>query len=91
METLNLNVRVNTNDKKEFELFCNSVGLNVSTAINLFIKKVLREQRIPFEIGIDTFDENVYDKLKEAELEIENTSVRYTKEDILDSMNNIIG
>lgn len=43
METLNLNVRVDANDKKRFEQFCASVGMNVSTAVNMFIKAVLRE------------------------------------------------
>lgn len=91
MENLNLNVRVNANDKKSFEQFCTSVGMNVSTAINMFIKAVLREQKLPFEVKADTFDEKIYDKLKEAELEMTNTSKRYSKEEILDSMNKIIG
>ena len=48
METANLNVRVDANDKKGFEQFCTSVGMNVSTAINMFIKAVLREQKTTF-------------------------------------------
>lgn len=91
METLNLNVRVDANDKKCFEQFCASVGMNVSTAVNMFIKAVLREQKLPFEVKANTFDEKIYEKLKEAELEMTNTSKRYSKEEIIDSMNNIIG
>lgn len=83
METLNLNVRVDANDKKSFEQFCASVGMNVSTAINMFIKAVLREQKLPFEIKTNTLDGQIYEKLKEAELEIINTSKRYSKEEIL--------
>ena len=49
METLNLSVRVDANDKKNFEQFCNNVGMNVSTAINMFIKAVLREQKLPLK------------------------------------------
>ena len=91
METLNLSVRVDANDKKSFEQFCDKVGMNVSTAINMFIKAVLREQKLPFEVCSKTFDDMVYEKLQEAELEISNTSKRYSKEEILDSMNKIIG
>lgn len=91
MESLTLNVRVDANDKKSFEQFCNSVGMNVSTAVNMFIKAVLREQKIPFEIKTNTFDEKIYEKLKEAEKEMKNTSKRYSKEEILDSIDNIIG
>ena len=69
MESLTLNVRVDANDKKNFEQFCNKVGMNVSTAVNMFIKAVLREQKLPFEVKTNSFDDLVYEKLKEAELE----------------------
>ena len=41
---------VDEHDKVCFDAFCSSVGLNTSTAINLFVKAVLRQNRIPFEI-----------------------------------------
>ena len=91
METLTLNVRVDANDKKCFEQFCNSVGMNVSTAVNMFIKAVLREQKLPFEVKSNTFDEIIHEKLKEAEIEMNNTSKRYSIDDVQTSMNNIIG
>ena len=91
METLTLNVRVDANDKKSFEKFCSSVGMNVSTAINMFIKAVLREQKLPYEVKANTFDDIVYEKLKEAELEMNNTSKRYSIDEVQKSMNNIIG
>lgn len=91
METLNLSVRVDANDKKNFEQFCDEVGMNVSTAINMFIKAVLREQKLPFEIRSKTFDNVIDEKLQEAESEMKNTSKRYSKEEILESINQIIG
>lgn len=91
MESLTLNVRVDANDKKGFEQFCNSVGMNVSTAVNMFIKAVLREQKLPFEVRANTFDETVYNKLKEAEQEMITTTKRYSKDEVLKSMNDIIG
>ena len=45
----------NENDKKSFEVFCNETGMNVSVAINMFIKTVLREHKLPFEIKADPF------------------------------------
>ena len=55
MSQANLSVRVDELDKKHFENFCNQTGMNVSVAINMFIKTVLREQRLPFEIKVDKF------------------------------------
>ena len=45
-----ITARVDEKDKASFDTFCSNVGLNASTAINLFVKTVLRENRIPFEI-----------------------------------------
>ena len=90
MESLTLNVRVDANDKKCFEQFCSSVGMNVSTAVNMFIKAVLREQKLPFEVKSNTFDDIIYEKLKEAELEMSNTSKRYSIDEVQTSMNKVI-
>ena len=46
-----LTARVDSQDKIDFDSFCSSAGLNTSVAINLFVKAVLRENRIPFEIA----------------------------------------
>ena len=43
--------KVDDDDKRNFSEFCSSVGLSVSSAINIFIKAVLREKRIPFMIS----------------------------------------
>ena len=90
MESLTLNVRVDANDKKNFEEFCNSVGMNVSTAVNMFIKAVLREQKLPFEVKSNVHEETIYNQLKEAEREMYNTDKRYTIDEITDSVNKII-
>lgn len=50
MALVTLTARVDEKDKVDFDTFCSNVGLNVSTAVNLFVKAVLRENRIPFEI-----------------------------------------
>ena len=47
MALATITARVDECDKSAFDEFCSSVGLNTSTAINLYIKAVLRERRIP--------------------------------------------
>ncbi len=42
-------------------------------------------------LSINKYDEAVYKKLKEAELELTNTPKRYSLKEVLESMNNIIG
>ena len=45
-----LTARVDERDKADFDSFCSSVGLTSSAAINIYVKAVLREKRIPFDI-----------------------------------------
>lgn len=55
MAQTNLNIRIDEDLKKQLDEFCSNVGMNMSTAINMFAKKVVSEQRIPFEITADPF------------------------------------
>lgn len=50
MATATFSVRMDENLKKEFETLCDNFGMNMSTAINVFAKAVVRERKIPFEI-----------------------------------------
>ena len=55
MAQATLTARIDPIDKKNFETFCNTVGLTVSSAINLYVKAVLQKQKLPFEISADPF------------------------------------
>ena len=50
MALSSITARVSSDDKVSFETFCSSVGITPSAAVNMFVKAVLREHRIPFEI-----------------------------------------
>jgi DNA-damage-inducible protein J len=40
--------------KKQFDAFCSGVGMNASTAFNMFARAVLREKRLPFDVTTET-------------------------------------
>ena len=46
-------IRLEPKKKEEFSKICDSMGLSVSGAINVFVNKVLQTRRIPFEIAAD--------------------------------------
>ena len=50
MATTNLNVRVDENLKKEAETLFADLGLNLSSAITVFLKSAVEYRGIPFEI-----------------------------------------
>jgi len=48
LETTNLTVRIDKSTKKEFDTFCDNVGINATAAVNMFIKAVVRTRELPF-------------------------------------------
>ena len=55
MRSVNVTVRIDEKTKQEFDAFCENVGMNITTAFNLFIKATLRTRALPFSItDIDT-------------------------------------
>ena len=50
-----VNFRIDESTKKQMEQICNELGITMSTAFNIFAKKVIREKRIPFDVSIDPF------------------------------------
>lgn len=46
----NLNVRVDATLKQESDMLFKDLGLNMSTAINMFLTKCVKTASIPFEI-----------------------------------------
>lgn len=50
-QTTSVNIRMDSDLKRQFEAFCSDMGMSMTTAFNIFAKKAVREYRIPFEIG----------------------------------------
>ena len=55
MSTTSVTVRMDTNLKKHAETLFDDMGLTMTTAITLFAKAVVRQNKIPFEITADPF------------------------------------
>ncbi len=79
MAQTNLSIRVSETDKKDFEEFCNGVGMNVSVAVNIFIKAVLKENKLPFDIEYDPiYSKKSMERLKKSIADI-NAGNKITK------------
>ena len=50
MAQTNLTIRIDENIKQEAETLFSRIGLNMSSAINIFFRQSIREQSIPFEL-----------------------------------------
>ena len=50
MSAVNINIRTDAETKKEAEALFNELGLNMTTAINVFLRKSIQYRGIPFEV-----------------------------------------
>ena len=68
MATTVLQTRVDVETKKEAEELFDSLGLDTTTAIRLFLKQSINQQKIPFDIvpPQDNFSDQVIAALEEA-------------------------
>ena len=55
MATTSVTVRMDETLKKQAEILFEDMGLNMTTAITIFAKAVVRQGKIPFEIAADPF------------------------------------
>lgn len=67
MAQTNINIRIDANRKKEFEEFCEAVGLTMTAAFNIFIQRTLRDYRIPFAIGAEMPNAETKEAIKEVQ------------------------
>ena len=51
MATTTVSIRMDSELKRRFEQFCEDVGMSMTTAFTIYAKKVVNEDRIPFDIG----------------------------------------
>lgn len=49
MKNVNVTVRVDKEIRKQAETLFNDLGLNLSSAINMFLRQAIADQAIPFK------------------------------------------
>lgn len=61
-------IRMDAQLKKEFDALVEDMGMNATTAFNIFARAVVREKNIPFEIGTQNIQEKSLTKKQLLEL-----------------------
>ena len=84
--TTQVSFRIDEEVKKNAERTLNEMGLTMSAAITVFLKKVSREHRIPFEISADPFySESNMNYLTEVIDGIENGTRPLTEHELIEA------
>ncbi len=61
-----LEIKIYKNIKKDAQELFDTLGLDLSTAINIFLHKCLLTNGIPFEIKIPSYKKEVIEKMNKA-------------------------
>ena len=67
MAKVSTNISLDADIKKEAQELFADFGLDLTTAINLFLRQSIREQRIPFEVKRETPNAETIAAIQEAE------------------------
>lgn len=74
--TTNISIRMDTQLKAAAEELYSELGMNLSTAFNIFVRQSLREGGIPFKITTDTPNQETVSAMLEAERIAQDSSVK---------------
>lgn len=90
MAQTSVNIRMDAELKRQFEAFCTDMGMSMTTAFCIFAKKVVREYRIPFEIGGEVPNEETRRAIEEVQRMKEDPSLGKSYTDIDQMMEELL-
>lgn len=77
MATTNVTIRMDSGIKAEAEALFSELGMNLSTAFNVFVRQSLREGGIPFEIHTERPNKETVAAMLEAERIAKDPNVKH--------------
>jgi DNA-damage-inducible protein J len=83
-QTSNVSFRIDTDIKNQADRLFSELGLNMTTAFNIFLRQAIREGSIPFSVTVNTPNAETIAAILESERIAHDTSVKgYTNLDDL--------
>ena len=84
MATTNLNIRTEKTIKDQAEEIFNELGINMTTAVNMFLRTAIREHGIPFELKLDVANDTTLAAIEEErKLMADPSTPKYSSMDAL--------
>ena len=75
--TVNFSVRMDSDIKKQCETLFNELGMNLTTAINIFLRQSIRSGGLPFEVKVAQPHRETFAAMLEAERIARDPSVKH--------------
>ena len=77
MASTNFSVRMDSDVKKQCEILYGELGMNLTTAINVFLRQSLRVGGFPFEVRLDQPNKETIAAMLEAERIAKDPSIKH--------------
>lgn len=67
MASVSTNIKIDAELKKEAQVLFEKLGLNLSTAVNIFLRQAVREQGIPFYVNAEEPNQETREAIEEVQ------------------------
>ena len=81
MANTSMNIRMDADVKKKAEILFSEIGLNMTTAINIFLRQAIRENGMPFELTLNTPNAQTVEAIRDGERIIKKGEARFDSAD----------
>ena len=76
MTTTNFNFRVDSEVKKQSEALFGQLGVNLTTALNVFLRQAIRVGGFPFDVRLEQPNAETVEAIKESEKLLQDASAK---------------
>ena len=87
MTSTSTSIHIDPTLEREAQELFESLGLNLDTAVNLFLRQSVREQAIPFRIGQQTYNAETLKAIEEARQDINTSNAYDSVEELMEALN----
>ena len=90
MSSINISIRTDSELKAQAELVLSQLGMNMTGAINMFLRQIVRDRAVPLSLSLSS-EKSLYADLLRAKAEREQGIEGISASQLLEDMDRIIG
>lgn len=87
MSNVSMNIRMDKDIKKEAQALFSEFGLDMTTAINIFLRQSIREHRIPFELTLHVPNKETLKAMEDVEKGIGMSKTFESVDELMEDLN----
>ena len=85
MAAISTNIKIDADLKQQAQELFADLGMNLSTAINIFLKQAVRERSIPFHVGDPFYSKANQEYLTRIVAEVESGKAKLASHELLEA------